>query len=300
MCAVVAVIVSYNPDLEHLALVLDSLVSQVGQIIIINNASVGYVEEWIGTSSIANVECVSMGSNKGVAAALNVGISRAREVGADFVLLMDQDSLPQGAMVAELRTGYKALVARGKQVAAIGPRFLDSESGTVSSHVRFTRWRVRRVACTEEAGPVSVDFLITSGSLIPMSVFEDVGSMDESLFIDHVDTEWVLRARARGYEVFGDCRALMEHSLGECRQRIWFLRWREVPIRKPFRYYYMFRNSVLLYHRWYMVWAWKRVDLVRLVEIAMFTLIFDQQRLTKMRMMWRGLWDGIRGKVGPL
>ncbi len=297
---IVAVVVSYNPDVRYLQRVLQRLVSQVDKVVVVDNGSQEYVASWIKTIAIPDIACIPLGSNRGVGAALNVGIGQARQIGAEFALLMDQDSLPRETMVADLLVGYEDLTTEGRRVASIGPRLVDSNSGRVSSHAQFGRWHVGRVPCTEGCRPVPVDFLITSGSLIPMNALESVGPMDETLFIDHVDTEWVLRARARGFESFGDCKALMEHSLGECRERIWFLRWREVAVYKPFRYYYMFRNSVLLYRRPYMTSPWKRIDMVRLVQLAIFILIFGPQRFAKMRMMWRGLRDGAYGKAGPL
>lgn len=298
MKKVIAVLVSYNPVLDLLQEVLHSLCPQVARVVIVDNGSRNAVSEWIESSRISNVDFIPMGCNNGVGAALNAGISRARELGAHCVLLMDQDSVPRAAMVAELKASYAKLVAAGHRVAAIGPRVMDCDSGRVSSHARFARLHVGRVACAADGKPVEVDFLITSGSLIPMAVLTDVGGMDEGLFIDHVDTEWVLRAKARGYRAFGDCMALMEHSLGECRRSIWFFRWREVPVHAPFRYYYIFRNSVLLYRRPYIAPEWKRVLLVRLIQIVGFVAVVGPQRGTKLAMIWRGLWDGCRGRHG--
>jgi len=68
-----------------------------------------------------------------------------------------------------------------------------------------------------------------------------VGLMDEDLFIDHVDSEWCFRAKAKGFQLFGVGGAAMTHALGERRKEIWFLRRRIVTLHKPFRYYYIFR-----------------------------------------------------------
>jgi len=52
---------------------------------------------------------------------------------------------------------------------------------------------------------LETDMLIASGCLIPADVLRDVGLMDDALFIDHVDTDWCMRARARGYRLLGVC-----------------------------------------------------------------------------------------------
>ena len=300
MKKVAAVVISYNPNIDRMRLGIEKLLGQVGTVIVVDNGSATCVGQMVETIANACLVFRPLGINMGIGAALNVGINIARGMGAEFALLMDQDSLARAGMVETLLRTYYKLIREGSGVAAVGPRFIDSETGSASSHARFARWHVGRVDCGRSESAVRVDFLITSGSLIPIEVLETVGGMDESLFIDHVDTEWVLRAKSLGYDSFGDCVALMEHSLGEYRINIWCFRWREVPVHRPFRYYYIFRNSCMLYRRPYMVWAWKRVDVVRLVQICVFTLVFGPQRLLKMHMMWRGICDGLRGRGGSM
>ena len=213
---------------------------------------------------------------------------------------MDQDSVPRDGMVARLLHWDATLRARGVHLAAIGPRFADPQSGHLSQHVRFARWHVGRVECSASDGPVRVDYLITSGSLIALDVLDRVGLMDEGLFIDHVDTEWVQRAHSLGLQAYGACDAVMEHDLGEFRRRIWLFRWREVPVHKPYRYYYIVRNSVALYRRAYMPWAWIRVDAMRLLQIVVFMTVFHPARWRVLGMIGRGIRDGLRRREGPL
>lgn len=298
MANIFAIIVTFNPDLERLNIVLSSLCRQVDRIVAVDNGSANTKELTALMMMRPNAALLSLGRNLGIGAALNHGMREARAAGCDTVLLMDQDSIPSASMVSDLFRGLRHLCARGEKVAAIGPRFIDRESGSLSHHVIFAGWRVGRIDCHAPEQPVEVDFLITSGSLIPLDVVNTVGPFDEGLFIDHVDTEWVLRAQTKGYRVFGDCTAVMEHDLGEWRRRIWLGRWREVPIHKPFRYYYIFRNSIWLRQQPQASAEWKRVDATRLMQIFGFMALFHPQRLTVIRMILRGLCDGLRGNMG--
>lgn len=67
--------------------------------------------------------------------------------------------------------------------------------------------------------------------------------MDESLFIDYVDTEWCLRAIAKGYKVYAATSAKMSHAIGD--KAIKVLAW-HVPVHSAFRRYYRLRNGLLL------------------------------------------------------
>ena len=127
-----------------------------------------------------------------------------------------------------------------------------------------------------------------------------IGGMDEDLFIDHIDTDWFLRALSLGWRSYGICDALMEHSLGEDTRRIWLGRWRYIPVHKPFRYYYIYRNSLLLYKRTYTSARWIQGDLLRLILLFPILSFLGPKGLHNARMMGLGLLHGVVGKTGRL
>ena len=288
-----AVVVTYQPNSARLGALLNAVVPQAERVVVVDNGSTQDVASVVATFGSSAVYVISLGKNLGIAAAHNAGIAWARTQGAKYVLLMDQDSEPDAGMVAALKAAHEDLVAAGNRVAAIGPRSRDRQTGRLAPHVRFGRMRFAPVACESGQRVVTTDLLISSGSLISLATLDAVGEMDEQLFIDQVDTEWVLRARANGYLAWGHCAAAMAHSLGEWRRRVWLGRWREIPLHKPFRYYFMIRNSVLLQRRDYPCWAWRRLDTIRLLQMAVFVMMFHPQRLLALGKMLQGLRDGI-------
>ena len=106
--------------------------------------------------------------------------------------------------------------------------------------------------------------------------------------------------KLRGYSIYGDGSATLYHSLGEYRIQYHVLGGREIPVHKPFRYYYLFRNSIALYKRPYTTWNWRRVDMLRLLKVMVFTMLAHPQRLTVLWMIQRGIRDGLRGIHGKL
>ena len=142
--------------------------------------------------------------------------------------------------------------------------------------------------------------LISSGSLIPMNAIDAIGNMDEALFIDHIDTEWFLRAKSAGWQAFGVCDAVMEHHLGESTLHVWWGRWRSLPVHSPFRYYFIYRNSILLHRRRYANQAWRRADIIRLILIAVILPLSSKQKLKCFRMIFLGIVHGFQGKTGGL
>ena len=296
-----AVLVSYNPNLEGFCASVQAVADQVSDVFIVDNASVNFSPDWLDKlkdKSVAQIHLLPQSDNLGIGTAHNIGIRQARELGSTFVFLLDQDSQVEPSMVARLRSAYTELEERGVLVAALGPQYRDSDNGTLSKFVKVGVLGFTLLDCNPASPVVEADFLVSSGSLLPLTAIETVGLMDESLFIDHVDTEWCFRAKAKGFRIFGVCGAVMTHALGEQRQEVWFMRQRVVPFHRPFRYYYMFRNSILLYRRGYMPWKWKLADIVKCFKMIVFFGLVAPNRFACLKMMALGLVDGLKGISG--
>lgn len=296
-----AVVVTYRPDLETLGCLLRSLVQQVDGVVVVDNGSSGSVLVWLESyPAVIPFTVIPLFDNKGIAMAQNVGIDHARTQGANYVILSDQDSEPASDMVEKLKLVAEAQLEADIPVGAVAPIYKDAENGLLSGFVQVGIFGFRRVGCEDSDRVVEADFLIASGSLIPITTIDAVGGMDDELFIDHVDTEWCFRVKSYGYRLFGVCNARMMHTLGDKRSKIWFLRWRTIPHHSPFRYYYMFRNSTLLQKRKYMPFLWKLADFGRCMRAMTYFGLFSPLRFACLKMMYRGFRDGLAGRVGKL
>jgi len=288
---VVAVIVTYHPSPSSLHALLARLQRQVGQIIIADNGG--------GAALVPPgiAEVIDLGGNRGIAAAQNAGIARARQRGAAYVLLLDQDSLPDEDMVARLLTALEVLQRQGVHLAAVGPRLFDRRRLGALPFRRQAGFAARFFRCADERDLIEVDILPASGTLIPLAAIDAIGAMDEALFIDYVDTEWCLRAGSRGYALYGVCAARMDHALGESPRHA-FGRW--IPGRSGVRLYYHFRNALLLYRRAYLPLGWRLRDAWRLSLQLGYYALFARPWVANVRFILLGLWHGLRGVRGKL
>jgi rhamnosyltransferase len=295
--SVCAVIVTYRPDNARLSAILSALGGTVEAIVVVDNASAG-LDEGRLRDAYPPLIVKRLESNKGIAAAQNEGVALARRMKCRYVLFLDQDSLPQPGLVSSLRAALERLQASGYQVGGVGPQVRLPGSPAASDFCRFGWFGLRPVRCAAEAAIVECDLLLSSGTLIPVEVMEKVGGMEEGLFIDLVETEWCLRARSKGYGLFGVCGAVLEHRLGEAHSRIWLGRWRQFPRHKPFRYYYIFRNSLLLFSREYARPKWMWYQLQWLGALFLRRGIFNRQHSGELGMMLKGIRHGMRGITG--
>jgi rhamnosyltransferase len=292
---VVCVVVTFNPDRVRLRQLLDATLPQVRSMVIVDNGSDGERLSWLRELPTENLRFVELGSNRGIAAAQNVGTQQARKAGCSHVLLLDHDSIPAPTMVADLLRAMATVQPPGRGIAAVGPRYLDKRQDNPPPFIQVRGLRIVRQPCASPDAIVEVDYLIASGSLIPMSTLAVVGGMAEKLFIDYVDIEWGLRARRMGFQSYGACAAQMAHDLGDAPVRFMG---RSLPLHSPLRHYYHFRNAVWLYRNADLPFHWKCADGWRLLLKYVFYTLFATPRRDHLRVMSRGMLDGLAGRMG--
>lgn len=286
------VVVTYNPDLGVLRRQFARLDEEGLRVVIVDNHS-RYSAEISALALKFAFHFISFPTNEGVAAAHNRGIEYVRSKGGRFLVLLDQDSIPGKYAFANLAHAYVTLSA-GVKVGAVGSSYTLQEGYLGSSFVRFGWFHFRKLFCHPDSLAMhEVDFLISSGTLIPISVVNDVGAMREQLFIDHVDTDWFLRAKYCGYRFYGCCASRMSHALGERTVKVWLGRWRTVPVHKGFRYFFMFRNSMWLYRQRYAPAKWISADVMRLIYIFLFSGVLVSSRKENIRWICKGIKAGL-------
>lgn len=295
---VFAVVISFRPDQDTLNLLLQSLMSQVDGVVVVDNGSSESALAWLAAfRSTIPFTVIPLHDNKGIAAAQNIGIEHARKQGADYVILFDHDSHPAPDMVAKLRAVAEAKAAAGVAVAAVGPRYLDERHDNPPPFIQVVGLRLKRQPCTCGDSVVDVNYLIASGCLMPMRALDVVGNMQESLFIDYVDIEWGLRARSKGFFSFGACGARMAHDLGD--EPFEFFG-NKFPHHSALRHYYHFRNAVWMYRQSWLPAHWKFADGWRLFLKYGFYTLFAKPRHQHWWMMTKGVWHGLTGRMGRL
>ncbi len=288
-----AVVVAYNPDEPVLRALLDALVTQTGRVVLVDNTPGG--APVLRRLEHPRVQLRTLGSNLGVAVALNVGIAVAVEAGASHVLLSDQDSLPAPGMVAGLLHALLELQRGGVRIGAIGPSYVDLHTGLPRAFKGWPpgRWLPGDVEPDALRPDIPVLTLITAGTLIPAEVFADVGPMCEALFIDRVDTEWCLRAHARGWAIYGTSRAKLCQRMGEHALRVWWGRWRLVSAYAPLRVYYQVRNTLYLLGARHIDWRWKLRNVWFAAGVVYTHVLFSRNRLRCLQMALRGVRDAL-------
>ena len=296
VATVAAVIVTYNPDEDGLAALLDALRPQISRGVIVDNGSADSpaISRLAARHGVDLIEC---GENIGIAAAQNKGIVHVLNQGATHVLLSDQDSVPAPNMVRILLETFTLFADDDRPIAAVGPLPVDArgsrDEGLVYS---FTKWGPRRDQIPGPHDVVEVPFVLASGCLIPRSALFDLGPMNEALFIDHVDLAWCMGAVEKGYRVLVNGGAQLAHSLGE--KKIVLPGGRQVHAQSVARNYYMVRNTLFLERATFMPLAWKMGYLAYLTRYLGFYTLLGFREPQRWGALARGVRDGLAGSGG--
>jgi rhamnosyltransferase len=286
-----AVVVTYFPKAEC-ADNFAALASQVGKVLVVDNGSTA---ETLGPVEAAaqrvGATVVRMGSNLGIATALNAGLAMARKEGFRWLATFDQDSQCTPGMIEEMgrvRESYP----HPDQLAIISPSYVDRAQGFAV--------RERRSEATGEGWRI-LPTTMTSGNLVNVEIATAVGGFDDSLFIDSVDHEFCLRLRGHGYRVVEATRATLLHSLGTMQRRRFLFRLIKTTNHPAVRRYYQSRNRLLIWRQyWRQEPKWVAQDIRRFVFESMYILLYEKQVRPKLSMIARGLRDGMRDVRGPL
>jgi rhamnosyltransferase len=281
--SVAAVVVTFHPG-PDLAATLAALLAQAGTVVVVDNGScpadLPAVDD---AASGGRVEILANERNIGLAAALNQGLRRAQERGFGWALTMDQDSAPLPNLVAAAGRAFDAY-SEPERLAAIGARVAGAEGATPTATVPYRRMKA----------------VITSGTLHSVSAWERLGGFREDFFIDCVDTEFCLHARARGFEVVSATEPAIEHRIGAPTRKRALGRWMMPTNHSPLRRYYVTRNRLSLWRHYArsdgrFVLTDMRQSIREWVGIA----FAETDRPAKLRAILAGFRDAALGRYGP-
>ncbi len=210
-------------------------------------------------ATFPKVEVISLSENRGYAGNNNVGISVALDKGADWIFVLNEDTVVGRDCIAQL-------VTVGETDPCIGivgpmvyhydePQVIQSAGGMLGRY-----WESQHLGKNEPdrqqfSDPHAVSWISGCGLLVRRSVVEQVGLLDERYFIYWEETEWCIRAGKAGWRVIHVPKA-----------RLWHKGVRRDYRPAPHVTYYFTRNKLLTlakHHAPLSVWVGSWLQLLR-------------------------------------
>lgn len=164
------------------------------------------------------IELIETGENLGYTGGNNTGIRRALELGADYVLILNNDTIVDPGFMREML----AVASRSERIGFVSPKiyFQDPHDLLWFAGARFCTWcGYGRMAGYRERDRGQYDQIreidrpCGCAVLVSRRLCEEAGLMDPSLFLYMDEIEWMLRAKKKGFKAFFAPKAVVWHKV---------------------------------------------------------------------------------------
>ena len=268
------VVVLYNPD-HTITNNIKSYLPYLGKLYVVDNSDVKNAKLVSEVKTMENVEYIDNQGNRGIAKALNVAAQRGLDSQAQWLLTMDQDSRFETGAVEKMLSYLEST-----DVSDIG---IVTPLHVIPNKIYNEK---------EEDSPRQVLTVSTSGNMLNLQVYRNLGPFLEELFIDAVDHEYCLRLNSKGYRVICLPAVKLFHHLGQLKRESILGVKTTVTHHNYIRRYYITRNRLFvasLYQHRYP--KWHRRAVVSLWRDIIKIMFAEQDKLRKLRSVLRGIID---------
>lgn len=260
------------------------------EIVLVDNAS-GDGSENILRESFPSLKLIQTGANLGYAGGNNVGIRYALEENADYIWLLNNDTVVTphalNTLVAHAETAPSIGMVGSKILSYFEPSRLLSAGGRiemntgVTEHIGFGCEDRGQFDQSSDCG-----YLTGCSLLVKRRVIEDIGLMNEAYFLYFEETEWCLKAIGKHYRLIYAPESIVYHK-------------ESVSVRKiaGLMHYYLTRNRLYFLQRNGIRVQWrKRVA----GDVNSLLRCIKRKEILAARYILKAYWHWIIGYMGPV
>jgi GT2 family glycosyltransferase len=241
------------------------------------------------------VEIVPITKNQGYAGNNNIGIQAALDRKADWIFVLNEDTILDPKCLKELiRVGEN-----DHQIGILGPivyhhdepEIIQSAGGMLTKYWRGIHLAQNELDQNQYKEPHPVDWISGCAILFKRAAIEQVGMLDARFFYYWEETEWCVRTSKAGWRIVHVPAA-----------KIWHKGVQRNYQPKPSLMYYATRNHLLLLHKHqvpFMAKAYTYFQILR--TLTSWTIKPKWKNMRAHRdAMWRGLIDFQRRCFGQM
>jgi GT2 family glycosyltransferase len=279
------VILNWNGAPDTVAC-LDSLSGQKGvdlRLIVVDNGStddsVPRISGWAAEHPACQVELIQSGTNLGFAVGSNAGIKRALEAGAEFILVLNNDTLLAPDAIAHLArflVDHADYVGVTPQIRYAGRPVVWNCGGDLTwSGSRKYLYGEEPIEAVPRSGWRRITFITGCAALFRASMFREHGLYTERFFFGEEDYELSRRLHRLHLPLACCFDSVIEHKVGSSIDRA-------APPAMLGRYYLYYLNRFIDMRDYYpTAWWW----LWRLGSLAVVA-----PKLRARHLSWRAMW----------
>lgn len=156
-------------------------------------------------AAFPDVEIISLDVNLGYAGNNNVGIQAALDRSADWVFVLNEDTV----LAPDCLTQLMAVAASDPRIGILGPMVynydeptvIQSAGGRLGPYWISSHFGQNEGDCRQFVEPHPVEWISGCAILVRRAVIEQVGVLDARFFIYWEETDWCMRAAKAGWRI---------------------------------------------------------------------------------------------------
>jgi GT2 family glycosyltransferase len=242
------------------------------------------------------VRLLETGSNLGYAGGNNVAVRWALQQGADFTLILNNDvTVDPGFLepLVEASSQDPGPVIGAPMICEMErPGVIWALGGDIDWRAGTTSRRHAGAARSgwQSASPHPVAYALGTALLAPRSAWERAGLMDEDFFLYYEETDWCQHAARAGCRILAVPGSCVWHESASASGRT-----------SPSITYYMTRNALRFFGR-NLTRPQRWRSQARVMQGAAWHSLGDLRhgQIVRARARWRGIFDYLAGRFGPL
>jgi len=259
------------------------------QVVIIDNGSTEKP-----TVPDSKVKIIYNKENLGFSGGNNIGIKYALEKGADYILLLNNDTIVAKDFLSEMIK----VTEKDKKIGMIGPKiYFYGDKNRIWFAGGQVNWLYNqgqmrgynKIDKGQYDSPEETDYITGCCLLIKKKVIEKIGLMSKDYFLYYEDTDWSLKVQQAGFKCLFVPRA-----------KIWHKGSKSSLVGSPSYIYYHIRNGLILAQR-YAPWYIKplvHLDVGWRIKKQILKIIFLAKKRTWAKYILLGIKDFYLGKRG--
>ncbi len=263
------------------------------EIIVVDNGSIDNSGEKL-EQEFPQYTFIRNDSNLGFAEGNNVGIRYALKRGADYVLLLNNDTVVDPGFLESL----VGIAETDGQIGVVGPiiYFYDKPQVIQSIGARMNFWKgshpiigIREVDRGQYDKPMEVDYVSGAALLVKRRVIEDIGLLDADYFLYGEEVDWCYRAAKAGYKIVAVPESKIWHKVSSSTG----------GTKSPLFAYYLTRNRILFMRKHARIYHWVTFLLFFTMDILKGLLSCAKHGdINRAKATLKGLLHGILGIYG--
>lgn len=267
---ILAVIVTYNPEIGHLKSFLEELSKQIDLVLIYDNNSLNF-KDIASIQFRQNVIIYSSPLNRGLPTHYNAAIQYGIKNSFDYLLILDQDSNFNDDFLTKYRQNISA------ESICLVPLLVHDNKNYNDTYPERTKG---------ETEPVSRS--INSGMLLNLKALPAQLRFDEDLFIDCVDFDFFEKMRKSGFKALRVNSAKLHINLGNISRIGPFFLYNY----SPFRLEKQTRDRVIFLRK-YPTSAFSLWLFLFTIFCDTKAVLFEKERLKKIKAIAKGFKKGL-------